>query len=235
MGNRRMFSMDIVNTDAFLDLPISSQALYFHLGMRTDDRGYVANARTIIKMTGSSLGDLETLINKKFVLFREGNLILIKHFKINNYIQKDRFKETNYIEDLKTLFFDENGSYTETPTDKPCIQSVSSSVYKVDTQDKISKVKLSKDTTRDRACTHEEALPTCEQVVKFCEENKLNVNPKAFFNFYEATGWKVNGNSISNWKALVRTWDSRCEDKRKNNPEWLNDYIANFENMVEDL
>ncbi len=234
MANRRMFSLDIVNTDAFLDLPISSQALYFHLGMRADDRGYVANARTIIKMIGSSVGDLETLINKKFVLYRDGNLILIKHFRANNYIQKDRFKETNYLEDFKTLFFDENDNYTESPTNKPCIQNVSKNVYKLDTQVSIGKVSIGNN-TRDRACTHEEALPTCEEVVNFCKENKLNVNPKAFFNFYEATGWKVNGNSISNWKALARTWDSRCEDGKKNDPAWLGDYVNNFEDTVEDL
>lgn len=124
MANRRCFSKDIVCSDDFYDLPISSQALYFHLGMNADDRGYVNNARTIIKIIGSSSGDLEALIQKKFVLVRNNNLILIKGWRINNSIQPSRLVETHYTEDLKTLFFDENNSYTENKTNTPCQQFV---------------------------------------------------------------------------------------------------------------
>lgn len=124
MANRRCFSKDIVCSDDFYDLPISSQALYFHLGMQADDRGYVNNARTIIKIIGSSSGDLEALIQKKFVLVRNNNLILIKGWRINNSIQPSRLVETHYTEDLKTLFFDENNSYTENKTNTPCQQFV---------------------------------------------------------------------------------------------------------------
>ena len=124
MANRRCFSKDIVCSDDFYDLPISSQALYFHLGMQADDRGYVNNARSIIRVIGSSSGDLEALIQKKFVLVRNSNLILIKGWRINNSIQPSRIVETNYTEDLKTLFFDENNSYTENETNMPCQQFV---------------------------------------------------------------------------------------------------------------
>ena len=119
MANRRMFSKDIVRSDAFLDLPISSQALYFHLGMEADDRGYISNAKSVIRSVGATIGDLEQLVNKKFVLLRGENLILIKGWRINNQIQPTRLVETKFVEDLKTLFFDENNSYTETPTNTP--------------------------------------------------------------------------------------------------------------------
>lgn len=122
MANRRMFSKDITRSDAFLDLPISSQALYFHLGMEADDRGYINNPKSVIRSIGASLGDLEQLVNKRFILVREDGLILIKHWRINNLIKNDRFKETKYVNDLKKLFFDENNSYTETPTNTPCLQ-----------------------------------------------------------------------------------------------------------------
>lgn len=141
MANRRCFSKDIVCSDDFYDLPISSQALYFHLGMQADDRGYINNARSIIKIIGSSSGDLEALIQKKFVLVRNNNLILIKGWRINNTIQPSRLVETNYTEDLKTLFFDENNSYTESKTDTPCQQNVDV----LSTQYNLSKVNLSKD------------------------------------------------------------------------------------------
>lgn len=141
MAERRMFAKAIVKSDAFLDLPISSQALYFHLGMEADDRGYVNNARSIIRLTGASVGDIEQLAHKKFILIRGENLILIKHWKINNYLQSDRVKETKFTEDLKKLFFDENNSYTEKITNKPCIQ-IGSSMY---TQDSIGKDSIGKD------------------------------------------------------------------------------------------
>ena len=153
MGKRRMFSKDIVRSDAFLELPISSQALYFQLGMDTDDRGYIPNARSLVRMLGANQGDLEPLIAKGFILVRGDSLILQKHFRINNYIQRDRFKETTYINDLKQLFIEENGAYT---TDEN--KGIPSDVYKIDTEciqngydsytkciPKISKDKLSKD------------------------------------------------------------------------------------------
>lgn len=124
MANRRCFSKDIVSSDTFYDLPATTQLLYFHLGMNADDRGYVSNTKSIIKIIGSSLGDLEQLVNKKFVLIRGENLILIKGWRINNTIQPSRLVETKYTEDLKKLFFDENNSYTENTTDNPCQQIV---------------------------------------------------------------------------------------------------------------
>lgn len=140
MANRRMFSKDIVRSDAFLDLPVSSRELYFQLGMEADDRGYICNPKSIIRGLGATLGDLEHLVNKKFVLIRDEGLVLIKHWRINNYIQNDRFVETKFTDDLRKLFFDENNSYTEKETKTPCIQSVS----KVYTQDSIGKDSVGK-------------------------------------------------------------------------------------------
>lgn len=113
MPKRRMFSNEIVRSDAFLDLPVSSRELYFQLGMDTDDRGYIPNAKSIIRLIGANQGDLEPLIAKGFLMIRGETLILQKHFGINNIIRHDRFHETEYLEDLKKLFIKDNGSYTE--------------------------------------------------------------------------------------------------------------------------
>ncbi len=121
MANRRMFSKDIVRSDEFLDLSATAQLLYFHLGMEADDRGYVNNVKSIIRLIGTSYCDLEQLVNKKFVLLREGSLVLIKGWRINNSIQPSRIVETKHLEDLKKLYFDENHSYTEHETSTPCI------------------------------------------------------------------------------------------------------------------
>lgn len=112
MADKRMFSLQIVDSDAFLELPPSAQALYFHLGMRADDDGFINNAKTIAKIVGVNIKDLDTLVEKRFIYAFEGGISLIKHWKVNNYIAKDRYKKTAYTDILETLETKENGSYT---------------------------------------------------------------------------------------------------------------------------
>ena len=107
-----MFSPEIVESDAFLDMPSSSQALYFHLGMYADDDGFV-NPKKIMRLSNSSDDDLKVLIGKRFVLPFENGVIVIKHWRINNLIRKDWHRHTKYVEQLKRLTIKENGSYTE--------------------------------------------------------------------------------------------------------------------------
>ena len=116
MATRRCFSKDIVESDVFLELPLSAQALYFHLGMNADDRGYVSNPKTVMRTIGANAGDVEILVAKKLVLIRQETLILIKGWRIHNVIQPSKLIETKYIEDLKKLYYDENKSYTEHKT-----------------------------------------------------------------------------------------------------------------------
>ena len=124
MAKRRMFSKDIVESDDFYDLPPTAQNLYFHLGMNADDRGYVNNSKQIMRNAGASQSDLKELLDKKFVLLRLEKIILIKGRYINNWIQKDRFTESRYVDDLENLYFDDNKSYTENETETKCIQNV---------------------------------------------------------------------------------------------------------------
>lgn len=107
-----MFSPDIVESDAFLDMPVSSQALYFHLGMYADDDGFV-NPKKIMRLIGVSEDDLKVLLSKRFLLTFETGVVVVKHWLIHNLIRKDRYKETKYIEEKATLKIKENGSYTE--------------------------------------------------------------------------------------------------------------------------
>lgn len=133
MAERRMFAKTIIDSDAFLDMPLSAQALYFHLSMRADDDGFVNNPKKIQRMIGASDDDCKLLIMKRFILAFESGVIVIKHWRIHNYIQKDRYKETLYKEEMARLTVDEKNAYTE--ADKPCIQSG----YNTDTQDRIDK------------------------------------------------------------------------------------------------
>ena len=143
MAERRMFAKTIIGSDAFIDMPLSTQALYFHLSMRADDEGFINNPRKIQRMIGAADDDLKVLITKKFIIPFESGIVVIKHWKIHNYIQKDRFKETMYLEEKAMLETKENKGYTL--KQEECIQVG----YIMDTQDRIelgkSKVSIEKD------------------------------------------------------------------------------------------
>lgn len=117
MAERRMFSKTIIDSDAFLDMPLSTQALYFHLSMRGDDEGFVNNPKKLARMLGSSDDELKVLIAKKFIILFDSGVIVIKHWKLHNYIRGDRIKETNYTYERDMLLTNENGSYTMIDSD----------------------------------------------------------------------------------------------------------------------
>lgn len=144
MANRRMFSKDITESDAFRDMPLSTQALYFHLGMNADDDGVVNNPKSLLRCIGASDDDLKILLAKRFVIaIEEAGLIVIKHWKINNYIQKDRYSPSKYVKELKLLGLDENNAYLVLDTD--CIQDGYTGKKRIEKKriDKVSLVKSS--------------------------------------------------------------------------------------------
>ena len=112
MAERRMFSKTIIDSDAFLDMPLSTQALYFHLSMRADDDGFINNPKKIQRMVGCNQDDITLLIAKRFVIPFESGVCVIKHWRIHNYIRTDRYKETPYQEEKSQLILKDNNSYT---------------------------------------------------------------------------------------------------------------------------
>ena len=145
MAERRMFSKAIVLSDAFLDMPMSARCLYFTLGMQADDDGFVGNPKSIMRQCGATQDDLVVLIQKRYILSFDSGVIVIKHWRINNYLKSDRYKPTTYLEEKSALTTDEKGSYTEciqnvSKVDTNCIQTVS----KVDTQVSIGKDSIGK-------------------------------------------------------------------------------------------
>lgn len=103
MAQRRMFSKKITDTDKFLDMPLSSQALYFHLNMEGDDDGFVGNARTIRRKIGASEDDLRILITKQFLIPFESGVIVIKDWRIHNTLRNDRYQPTVYQAEKEIL------------------------------------------------------------------------------------------------------------------------------------
>jgi hypothetical protein len=135
VAERRMFAKTIIDSDAFLDMPVTAQLLYFHLAMRADDDGFVNKPKSVMRMTGCKDDDINLLFFKKFLIPFDNGIVVIKHWKIHNYIAKDRYKETKYKEEKATLSLDENNSYTTR------IQTV----YGLETQDRLGKDRLSKE------------------------------------------------------------------------------------------
>ena len=127
MAKRRMFSLDIIDHDNFIDMPLSAQALYMHLSMRSDDDGFITPKR-IMRMIGSQEDDLKLLIAKRFVIRFESGVVVIKHWPINNMVRKDRYTETNFKKEKQQLGLNSNGAYTEIENSVKEITPVSNTV-----------------------------------------------------------------------------------------------------------
>lgn len=108
-----MFSDDITSSDSFLDMPDSTQNLYFHLGMKADDDGFVSSPKTVMRIIRASDDDYKILVAKKFIITFDNGICVVKHWRINNQIRKDRYTETKYIDEKQTLNIKENGAYTQ--------------------------------------------------------------------------------------------------------------------------
>ena len=219
MAERRMFAKRIIDSDAFLDMPLSTQSLYFHLSMRADDEGFINNPKRIQRMIGASDDDCKLLIAKGFILVFETGVIVIKHWKIHNYIQKDRFKPTICSEEKKEIVTEEDGTYTQ------CTRNG----YALDTQVRIGKVSIGKVNSIEPPKGVEKippdmeeskplkrfTTPTLEEVKEYCSERKNGVDAARFVNYYTANGWKVGKNPMKDWKAAVRTWERNDSGKPK--------------------
>lgn len=195
-----MFAKTIVLSDAFLDMPMSARCLYFTLGMLADDDGFVNSPKSIMRQCGASTDDMNLLIAKKFVLVFDDGVIVIKHWRINNYLRSDRYVETKYAEHKAELLTDENGAYTTTETDGG-IPSGIPTVYR-------GKDRLGKDSignNKDNRFTP----PTADDVAAYAREKSLTIDAQRFVDFYESKGWMVGKNKMKDWKAAVRGWCSR--------------------------
>ena len=115
MAQKRMFTMKIVDSDAFLDMPLSTQCLYFHLNMRADDDGFIGNPKKIMRMIGASEDDLKILLAKRFLIIFEDSVVVVKHWWMHNTLAKDRYHETSYTDEKALLRIKENKAYTLGP------------------------------------------------------------------------------------------------------------------------
>lgn len=228
MAERRMFAKKITESDAFLDMPSSTQMLYFHLSMNADDDGFVNNPKKIQRMCGASDDDFKLLIAKSFVILFESGIIVIKHWKMHNYIQSDRYRPTDYVDEKSMLGVKKNKAYTldESKMYTKCIQDVSVG------KDSIGKVSIDKNSivkdSKGESVRGEKAKrfipPSVEEVEQYCIERSNNIDAQSFIDFYESKGWMIGKNKMKDWKAAVRTWERSRKQENKENvfEEWRN-------------
>lgn len=202
-----MFAKTIVTSDAFLDMPMSARCLYFTLGMFADDDGFVNSPKSIMRQVGATQDDMQILIAKKFVLLFDSGVIVIKHWKIHNYIQNDRKHDTKYKEEMAMLSLDENKAYTMTKAlDTECIHNVS----KTDTEVRLGKDSIGKDRLGKDIYSPADA----EQIVSYLNEmcgTSYKANTKKTVDLIKA---RMNeGFTVEDFKTVIY----------KKAKQWIND------------
>ena len=210
-----MFAKTIIDSDAFLDMPLSTQALYFHLSMRADDDGFINNAKKIQRMIGCADDDLKILLSKNFIIPFDSGICVIKHWRIHNLIQKDRYKPTVYGELKDKLSLKNNNVYT---LDTPCIHDVS----KTETQVSIGKDSLGKVSEGKNRLIKGSRLPQDwiipKEYVDFCLIERPDLDPIVIANMFKDY-WiaKSGSDAIKNdWFATWRNWVRRQDASRIN-------------------
>lgn len=210
MAEKRMFTKKITESDAFLDMPLSTQDLYFHLNMSADDDGFVNNPRKIQRMIGAADDDMKVLLAKNFIIAFESGVIVIKHWRMHNYIQSDRYKPTDYSEEMSMLSVKENKAYSlyASKMDTECIQ-----IGYTD-KNSIDKDRLGKDSNKRVAF----APPSVEEVSAYVYEKGYHFDPESFVAFYASKGWMVGNNKMKDWKQACVTWEKLRSKDSANRP-----------------
>lgn len=235
MAEKRMFAKSIVLSDAFLDMPMSARCLYFTLGMLADDDGFVGNPKSIMRQCGASQDDMLTLIQKRYVLTFDSGVIVIKHWRINNFLRNDRHNDTTYIEEKATLMLDEKGAYTEcSKVGIPSDNQVTTNGIQVVYPDKNS---IEKNSIDKISKEREQTYPSLEEITSYISQQNLTdlVDPNVFYNYYSSNHWLINGKPIADWQAKVKTWAAREKQKAKssNKQNKFNQFPQNTYNFEE--
>jgi len=225
MANKRMFSLKVVDTDAFLDMPQSTQMLYFHLAMRGDDDGFVANPKKIMKMLGNNEDDIRILITKKFIIAFDSGVIVIKHWRIHNLIRQDRYTPTQYTKEKEMLITDEKTKkYSLNKGQTPlCIPNDIPNGNQMVPQVRLGKVRLGNDSSIDSPQNIEEIWK--EMMLPFIN----NTAPATIIDFENYWRQKNNNGTKELWQMQkvfdinrrLKTW-IRKEEKWQHEKETRN-------------
>lgn len=205
MAEKRAFTKKVTESDAFLDMPLSSQCLYFHLNMNADDDGFINNPKKVMRMIGASEDDLKILISKRFLLvFEQYGLLLVKHWWLHNILKSDRYKETEYLEAKELVSIKQNRSYT--------LKDGTNMGPKRD----LNKIESKTIESNTDIKTKSSKTPTLEEIRDYCHKRNNNVDPDYFYEYYKEGGWRdKSGQPVKNWKQKIITWEKHNQSKVK--------------------
>ena len=224
MADRRMFTKKVTDDDHFLSLSSSAQALYLHLMMAADDDGFCNQVTVCLFKAHASIQDLQALLENRYLYQFENGVIVIKHFRMANALRKDRYTPTAFQEELAKLAIQDNGSYTWLPTGCQTVADWLPDGCQVVAdrlpQDRLGKDRLDKDSIDD---IKRFTKPTIEEIKLYCLERNNGIDPERFYNYYESTGWMIGKHKMKDWKAAVRTWETKQKPKSQSFEEMLSD------------
>ena len=228
MAERRMFAKTIIDSDAFLEMPSSSQLLYFHLSMRADDDGFINKPKSVMRMIGCKDDDIKLLFVKKFLIPFESGVVVIKHWKIHNYIRKDTYTETKYKEEKSSLEMDENSAYrlVGTVPSRICDESVTSP----STQDRLGKDRIVQDSIGEESIVEDPPaapLPSKPVRHKYGEYKNVLLSDEEYQKLItefptdydqrieRLSGYIAStGKTYKNHLATIRNWAKRDGEKK---------------------
>lgn len=237
MAEKRMFTQKIVDSDAFLDMPLSTQALYFHLNMHADDDGFVNNPKKIQRVIGASLDDLKLLIAKRFILVFENGVIVIKHWRMHNLLRKDRYNPTQYQDQMERLELKDNGAYTEKSPEPLEIKESESmaTTWQPDGNQmahRIGKDRIGKDRIGEVRGEESVETATCQQIVDLY--HSICVSYPSVKTLSEARKKairaRLKGYSLEDFRKMFEKAEGSAFLKGANNRNWS----ANFDWMIKD-
>ena len=202
MGNHRMFSLSVVDTDLFNDMPMSARLLYYELGMRADDDGFIASSKRIVRMTGCTEDDMKLLIAKGFIICFDSGIIAVAHWHIHNKIRKDRKKDTIFLEEKRRLALTENGVYTKQPQ---AVNQMSTNLQPTDNQMSTNWQPTDNQMTTNRQPTVNQVSTNLQPTV-----NQMSTNWQPTVN-QVSTNWQPSGNQMSAQDKISK--DKSSQDK----------------------
>lgn len=216
MARRRMFSLDVIDTDAFTDMAVSAQCLYFHLGMHGDDDGFVSSPRKIAKSIGCNIDDLRLLAAKGFIILFDSGVVVLRDWSVNNTLRNDRYHPTIYQAEKANIQLNKAGQYemvASMPTKRQPSGNQMEPEHNV-TQPNSTQYNL--ESTADKPPRPRFAPPSEDDVLAFfCEQGASANEATSFLDYYAANGWKVGRNTMKDWKAAARNWIRRSAQYTK--------------------
>ena len=213
-----MFALDVIDTDRFCEMPVSARLLYYELGMRGDDEGFVQNPKRIMLTTGTTVDDLKILAAKGYVILFDSGVLVITHWQQNNTLKNDRFRATKCLEEKAQIQTTPQKIYELLPSGTSLEPARNQIGTEVEPQHNLTEHNLTEHNLTDKRARAPSSRrftpPTVEEVSTYCQERGNGVDAQRFVDFYASKGWKVGSSGMKDWRAAVRNWER--QDSTKN-------------------